>query len=120
MSSSLKSCFTQELLNVVQGLIVIQALQGFCERFSIPTAAYKKFQDPAAAKQYISSQGAPIVVKADGLAAGKGVVVAQSVQEAHRAVDDLLVNRIFGQAGWSMISTLACCCFSRLVSRSKW
>lgn len=60
---------------------------------------YKSFTDPEAAKQYIQEQGAPIVVKADGLAAGKGVVVAQTVEEAVEAVERMLVGGEFGSAG---------------------
>jgi len=59
----------------------------FCARHDIPTAAYQRFTDMGAAKSYIQTQGAPIVVKADGLAAGKGVVVAQTIEEALAAVD---------------------------------
>jgi phosphoribosylamine--glycine ligase len=59
----------------------------FCREFGIPTAAYERFQNPAAALAYIERQGAPIVVKADGLAAGKGVVVASTVLEARAAVE---------------------------------
>lgn len=64
--------------------------KAFMKRHGIPTAAYETFTDPDAARRYISEQGAPIVVKADGLAAGKGVVVAQTVEEAHAAVDQFL------------------------------
>src|SRR5205823_5370526 len=60
-----------------------------CREYKIPTAAYERFDEPAAAKAYIGRQGAPIVVKADGLAAGKGVVVAQTVEEALAAIDDI-------------------------------
>jgi phosphoribosylamine--glycine ligase len=65
-------------------------MKDLCARHGIPTAAYRRFADPEAAKGYIRAQGAPIVVKADGLAAGKGVVVAESVAEAEAAVDALL------------------------------
>lgn len=64
--------------------------KAFMQRHGIPTAAYQTFTDPAKAKAWITEQGAPIVVKADGLAAGKGVVVAQTVAEAHAAVDQFL------------------------------
>lgn len=74
-------------------------LQDLCRDFDIPTGSYEAFTEPEAAKEYIRARGAPIVVKADGLAAGKGVVVAQSVDEALAAVDDMLVNRKFGEAG---------------------
>ena len=70
--------------------------KAFMKRHGIPTAAYETFTDPAAAKDYISRQGAPIVVKADGLAAGKGVVVAQTVAEAHAAVDQFLGDDFTG------------------------
>lgn len=73
--------------------------QDICKKYNIPTAAYESFRDPAAAKAYIQSQGAPIVVKTSGLAAGKGVIVAGSVEEACQAVDDMMVNSVFGDAG---------------------
>ncbi len=71
----------------------------FMVRHGIPTSRYATFVDPAKAKQYIEEQGAPIVVKADGLAAGKGVVVAASVEEAKAAVDFILGDRGLGDAG---------------------
>src|SRR5260370_32216823 len=71
----------------------------FCARHAIPTAAYRRFGDAAAAKAYIPSQGAPIVVKVDGLAAGKGVTIARSVEEAQAAVDEAMVTGRFGAAG---------------------
>src|SRR5512139_1042997 len=58
-----------------------------CKANNIPSAAYERFKSAAPAKDYVRSHGAPIVVKADGLAAGKGVVVAESVQEAEAAID---------------------------------
>ncbi|GFR51157.1 hypothetical protein Agub_g13513, partial [Astrephomene gubernaculifera] len=74
-------------------------MKDLCRKYDIPTAAYEKFTDPRAAKSFIRSLGAPIVVKASGLAAGKGVVVARSEEEAFQAVDDMLVHRVFGGAG---------------------
>ena len=68
-------------------------------RHGIPTAAYATFTDAAAARAYVSARGAPIVVKADGLAAGKGVVVATTVAEAHAAIDAMLVGNAMGDAG---------------------
>ena len=62
----------------------------FCREFGIPTGDYRRFRDPEEAKRYIRKRGAPIVVKADGLAAGKGVVVARTVEEAEAAVDRFL------------------------------
>ena len=70
----------------------------FMKRHGIPTAEYETFSDVAAAHAYVERKGAPIVVKADGLAAGKGVVVAQSVAEAHAAIDDMLGGNTLGVA----------------------
>ena len=64
--------------------------KSFMERHGIPTAKYQTFSDLAAAHRYIDEQGAPIVIKADGLAAGKGVIVAMNLQQAHDAVDMML------------------------------
>jgi phosphoribosylamine---glycine ligase len=70
--------------------------KAFMARHGIPTAEYETFTDAAAAHAYIDKKGAPIVVKADGLAAGKGVVVAMSLDEAHAAVDDMLAANAYG------------------------
>ena len=70
--------------------------KAFMRRHGIPTADYDTFTDPAQAHAYIDQLGAPIVVKADGLAAGKGVVVATTLQEAHEAVDFMLVDNKYG------------------------
>jgi len=70
--------------------------KAFMKRHGIPTAAYETFSDPAQAHAYVDRQGAPIVVKADGLAAGKGVVVAMSTQEAHEAIDFMLLDNRLG------------------------
>jgi phosphoribosylamine--glycine ligase len=78
-------------------------LKDLCAREGIPTAAYRRFRDAAAAKSYIATQGAPIVVKADGLAAGKGVTVAATLGEAHAAVDMALGEGRFGDAGAEII-----------------
>ncbi|MFD1021032.1 phosphoribosylamine--glycine ligase [Thalassobacillus hwangdonensis] len=75
-----------------------QFAKDLMKTYEVPTAAYQVFNDADAAKAYIEQQGAPIVVKADGLAAGKGVVVAETVAEAQRAVDDMLVEGQFGEA----------------------
>jgi phosphoribosylamine--glycine ligase len=71
----------------------------FMVRHKIPTAKYETFTDAAAAHAYIDREGAPIVIKADGLAAGKGVVVASNKDEAHAAVDMMLEGNAFGSAG---------------------
>jgi phosphoribosylamine--glycine ligase len=73
--------------------------KAFMVRHRIPTAAYQTFCDPEAAHAYIKAQGAPIVVKADGLAAGKGVVVALTTNEAHEAVNAMLGDGSLGTAG---------------------
>ena len=70
--------------------------KAFMKRHGIPTAEYETFSDPVAAHAYIDQKGAPIVVKADGLAAGKGVVVAMSLAEAHEAVDFMLIDNTLG------------------------
>jgi phosphoribosylamine--glycine ligase len=71
----------------------------FMVRHNIPTAAFETFSDAAAARAYVDRKGAPIVIKADGLAAGKGVVVAMTLAEAHRAIDDMLSGNVLGGAG---------------------
>ena len=73
--------------------------KAFMKRHGVPTADYETFTDAAAAHAYVDKKGAPIVIKADGLAAGKGVVVAMSLQEAHEAIDSMLEGHAFGQAG---------------------
>lgn len=73
--------------------------KAFMERHGIPTARYQTFSDADAAHRYIDEQGAPIVIKADGLAAGKGVVVAMTLEEAHGAIDMMLSDNRFGDAG---------------------
>jgi phosphoribosylamine--glycine ligase len=78
-------------------------MKDLCARENIPTAAYRRFTDAGAAKAYIAAQGAPIVVKADGLAAGKGVVVAATIVEANEAVDAALGGR-FGAAGAEIVA----------------
>jgi phosphoribosylamine--glycine ligase len=73
--------------------------KGFMARHGIPTAAYRTFADAGEARAYVAERGAPIVVKADGLAAGKGVVVANTVADAHAAIDAMLVGHALGAAG---------------------
>ncbi len=73
--------------------------KAFMQRHNIPTARYQTFTDAASAHAWIDSQGAPIVIKADGLAAGKGVVVAMSLAEAHDAVEMMLSDNKLGDAG---------------------
>ena len=75
----------------------------FLQRHNIPTAEYQTFTDIGAAKTYIKEKGAPIVVKADGLAAGKGVIIALSEDEANLAIDDMLAGNKFGEAGHRVV-----------------
>ena len=73
--------------------------KAFMARHGLPTAQYRTFTDAAAAHAYVDARGAPIVVKADGLAAGKGVVVATTAAEAHAAIDAMLLDNAMGDAG---------------------
>jgi phosphoribosylamine--glycine ligase len=86
---------------------VLEASKGFtkdfCARHGVPTAAYGRFRDAESARDFLRKQGAPIVVKADGLAAGKGVTVAMTMAEALAAVDDALVAKRFGAAGAEVV-----------------
>ncbi|MDQ6620652.1 MAG: phosphoribosylamine--glycine ligase [Pseudomonadota bacterium] len=77
--------------------------KAFMQRHGIPTAQYRTFTDAREARAYVAERGAPIVVKADGLAGGKGVVVAQSVAEAQRAIDAMLIENSMGEAGARVI-----------------
>jgi phosphoribosylamine--glycine ligase len=74
-----------------------------CDAAGIPTALWEQFSDAAAARAFVRRRGAPIVVKADGLAGGKGVVVAASVDEAEEAIDDFMQARRLGAAGDSLV-----------------
>ena len=74
-----------------------------CDAVNAPTAAYGHFTHAKAAKDYIRTQGAPIVVKADGLAAGKGVIVAETLAQAEAAVTDMLSGNAFGEAGCRVV-----------------
>lgn len=73
--------------------------KAFMQRHGIPTAPFATFTDPQAAHDYVEAHGVPIVVKADGLAAGKGVMVAQTKEEAHAAIDQMMVSHAMGEAG---------------------
>ncbi|PCI04197.1 MAG: phosphoribosylamine--glycine ligase [Hyphomicrobiales bacterium] len=73
-----------------------------CAEFNIPTAAYQRFNNAPKAKRYVREMGAPIVIKADGLAAGKGVIMAMSVEEALDAIDDCFEGA-FGDAGYEVV-----------------
>jgi len=73
-----------------------------CAKYDIPTAAYGRFTSAAPAKEFITEKGAPIVVKADGLAAGKGVIIAETIEQANAAVDDIFGGQ-FGDAGAEIV-----------------
>lgn len=73
------------------------------KKYQIPTASYETFTDAEKAKAYVIEQGAPIVIKADGLAAGKGVVVAETTKQAIQAIDDMLVSKAFSEAGAKVV-----------------
>ena len=75
----------------------------FMYRYKIPTAKYKTFKIPDEAHRYVDEEGAPIVIKADGLASGKGVIVAMTLKEAHKAIDFMLVDNKFGDAGAKVV-----------------
>jgi phosphoribosylamine--glycine ligase len=77
--------------------------KSFMARHKIPTAAHRTFEAAETAKAYVAERGAPIVVKADGLAAGKGVVVASSVPEAHAAIDRMMTQQALGAAGARLV-----------------
>ncbi|MFS1514212.1 phosphoribosylamine--glycine ligase [Chengkuizengella sp. SCS-71B] len=69
------------------------------KKYNIPTAAYESFESYENALQYLQKQKLPIVIKADGLAAGKGVIVAQTMEEAETALKDMMLDKVFGEAG---------------------
>ncbi len=74
-------------------------MKALCDAKDIPTAAYRTFTEVDAAKAYVRAKGAPIVIKADGLATGKGVTVASTVEQAEAAIDQALTDQVFGDAG---------------------
>ena len=85
----------------------IEGSKGFmkdlCAKYNIPTAAYARFSEFEPAKAFIEEQGAPIVVKADGLAAGKGVIIAETTEHAIETVEDMLSGNAFGEAGHEVV-----------------
>lgn len=85
----------------------IEASKAFCKQImlasSIPTAFYSEFTDFESAKEYVLKKGAPIVVKADGLAAGKGVTVATTIDEAMNALEEIFIKKVFGEAGSKVV-----------------
>jgi phosphoribosylamine--glycine ligase len=77
--------------------------KSFMKRHGIPTAHFEVFGDPLLAKQYLKEMGVPVVVKADGLAAGKGVIVAADLDTALQAVDQIMTSRVFGDSGAKVV-----------------
>ncbi|MEX2414717.1 MAG: phosphoribosylamine--glycine ligase [Paenibacillaceae bacterium] len=86
---------------------IIEGSKVFCKQlmkdYHIPTAAYEAFDTYEAARDYLFQQQAPIVIKADGLAAGKGVTVAQTLEEADQALHEIMVDKVFGEAGSQVV-----------------
>ncbi len=78
-------------------------MKDLCAKYNIPTAAYGRFTDPAAAKEFVQKNGTPIVVKADGLAAGKGVLICENENDAFAAIEDMLSGNKFGSAGHEVV-----------------
>lgn len=74
-------------------------MKDLCAHYDIPTADYARFDEPDGAKEYIRAHGAPIVVKTDGLAAGKGVLLCRNLNEAYAAIDHMMIEEAFGSAG---------------------
>lgn len=85
---------------------ILEGSKGFtkdlCAKYNIPTAAYGRFKGAASAKEFTAEKGAPIVIKADGLAAGKGVIIAETLTEANEAIDDIFGGQ-FGEAGAELV-----------------
>jgi len=85
---------------------ILEGSKGFtkdlCAKYNIPTAAYGRFKDAASAKEFTAKQSIPVVIKADGLAAGKGVIIAETLAEANEAIDDIFGGQ-FGDAGAELV-----------------
>ncbi|HWO55752.1 MAG TPA: phosphoribosylamine--glycine ligase [Paenibacillus cookii] len=78
-------------------------MKDLLHKYGIPTASYEKFDNHEAALAYLNTQQAPIVIKADGLAAGKGVTVARTMEEARQALHDIMVAKVFGESGAQVV-----------------
>ncbi|MBT6329814.1 MAG: phosphoribosylamine--glycine ligase [Kordiimonadaceae bacterium] len=105
----LSDCLTAENITTFgpsAAAAILEGSKGFtkdlCSKYNIPTAAYGRFSDAHAAKEFVATKGAPIVIKADGLAAGKGVIIAETLAEANTAIDDILGGQ-FGEAGAELV-----------------
>ncbi len=85
---------------------ILEGSKGFtkdlCAKYKIPTAAYGRFKEAATAKSFVAEKGTPIVIKADGLAAGKGVIIAENIEKANTAIDDIFGGQ-FGEAGAELV-----------------
>jgi len=110
LANGIVDCFSKQGLKIfgpTKSAAQIEGSKAFAKdlmaKYNIPTAAFAVFTDAEAAKAYIRTQGAPVVVKADGLAAGKGVVVAMTLDEALDAVDMIMCDNAFGQAGSQVV-----------------
>lgn len=110
LNEGIANRFQEEGLKIFAPLKEAALLEGsksfakqFMQKHDIPTAAYATFTNAAEAKAYIEEQGVPIVIKADGLAAGKGVVVAETKEQALQAVDEMLVEKTFKEAGSTVV-----------------
>lgn len=110
LNAGIANRFTKEGLAIFAPTEEAALLEGsksfakdFMEKYQIPTASYQTFTEAEAAKRYIEEQGAPIVIKADGLAEGKGVVVAETKEDAIQAIDDMMVEKRFASAGSTIV-----------------
>ena len=106
LTNGIVDCFKEAGLNIFGPTARAAAIEGskvwsktLMDKYNIPTAGFVIFSDPGSAGDYIKKNGAPCVVKADGLAAGKGVIVCATVEQALAAVDDIMVKSVFGSAG---------------------
>lgn len=100
-SKGLRICGPDKSASVIEGSKIFA--KDLMKKYNIPTAAYATFTSPDDAKSYLKQKGIPIVIKADGLAAGKGVIPAQSMDKAEEAIDTILTKKIFGSAGERII-----------------
>jgi len=100
-SKELRICGPHKSASVIEGSKIFA--KDLMKKYNIPTAPYATFSSPQDAKSYLKKKGAPAVIKADGLAAGKGVIPAQSLGKAEEAIDAILTKKIFGAAGERII-----------------
>ncbi len=96
-SKGLRICGPDKSASVIEGSKIFS--KDLLKKYNIPTAPYATFNSPDEAMSYLKEKGTPAVIKADGLAAGKGVIPAQSMDKAEEAIDNILTKKIFGAAG---------------------